>query len=181
MYAEDKIWTEANNSEIKYSLDEVFSLLKKNMESNLETDTKLMIGTDSHRQKHMYHFVTVIGIWNVGRGGTYFHCSTLEPKKNFGGSQKMRLHTEVLKSIEIALICEEHIKMKPEIHIDASPEEVNNFSSSFSEMLKGYVISNGYNAILKPNSFMANTIADKHTRIKKVKKRKKWIENSLKL
>lgn len=156
------VWVEGNDPK-QYTLDEVFALVQAKV-SNPETDTHVMVGTDSHSYGVNYHFITVICAWNVGKGGTYFYKSTLEPRKTFAGSQKLRLQDEVTKSLAVAFELEAKMGIKPEVHIDASPAYKKEFSSSFSDFLKGYVLSSGYDAILKPESFVSNCIADKHTR-----------------
>jgi uncharacterized protein len=162
-------WVEADQHGIFYTLKDIFDIIEKRMKMHPETQTRVMIGTDSHGIQNMFHFVTVLGVWNVGKGGTYFHFSRFEPKKQYHGVEKLRLQNEVNKSLEIAFAIEEKFKIKPEIHIDISTEEKENFSSSMCELLKGYVLSSGYQPILKPDGFIASAIADKHTR-KKIKK-----------
>lgn len=163
------VWVQGNDPK-QYSLEEVFALVQ-GRKSNPETITHVMVGTDSHSYGAQYHFVTVLCVWDEGKGGTYFYKSALEPRKIFAGSQKMRLQDEVTKSLALAFELEAKTGIKPEVHIDASPPDKKEFSSSFSDFLKGYVLSSGYDAILKPDSFVSNCIADKHTR-KRVRGRK---------
>lgn len=166
-------WYEAGESNKKMTLEEVYAAIQKRL-SNPDTITHIMVGTDSHSYGAFYHFVTVICAWDEGKGGNYYLKSALEPRKTFQGSQKLRLQDEVTKSLVAAAGIEETFGIKPEVHIDASPPSKKEFSSSFSDTLKGYVLSSGYEAILKPNSFVSNCIADKHTR-KKVRGKKKWV------
>lgn len=166
-------WYEAGEGQLKMSFEDVLSKIKKRV-SNLDTKTHIMVGSDSHSYGNFYHFVTVICAWDEGKGGTYYLKSSLESRKVFNGSSKMRLQFEVTKSLEVAMEIEELLAIKPEVHIDASPPGKKEFSSAFSDILKGYVLSSGYEAILKPASFVSNCIADKHTR-KKVRGRKKWL------
>jgi predicted RNase H-related nuclease YkuK (DUF458 family) len=162
-------WTQGNDPK-QYTMDEMFDLVRARYH-NPETITHVMVGTDSHSAGPNYHFVTVLCVWDEGKGGTYFYQSCFEPRKTFAGSQKMRLQDEVTKSLALAFQLEEKTHIKPEVHIDASPPAKKEFSSSFSDFLKGYVLSSGYDAILKPDSFVSNCIADKHTR-KRVRGRK---------
>lgn len=166
-------WYEAGESHLKMTFEEVITALDKRIR-NPDTDTLIMVGTDSHAYGGYFHFVTVICAWDKGKGGSYYLMSALEPRKTFNGSSKMRLQDEVTKSLVVACEIEEKLKIKPEVHIDASPPGKKEFSSAFSDTLKGYVLSSGYEAILKPMSFVSNCIADKHSR-KKVRGRKKWL------
>lgn len=170
------VWIQGNDHGKTYVLDEVIELVRQRV-ANPDTTTHVMVGTDSHSFGANYHFITVICAWDVGKGGTYFYQSALESRKSFAGSQKLRLQDEVTKSLVIAYELETKLGVKPEVHIDASPPNSKEFSASFSEMLRGYVLSSGYDAILKPDSFVSNCIADKHTR-KRVRGRKKWIAKS---
>lgn len=163
------VWIQGNDPK-HYTLEEVFTVIQAKV-ANPETTTHVMVGTDSHSYGAHYHFVTVLCVWDEGKGGTYFYLSALEPRKAFNGSQKMRLQDEVTKSLAVAFQLEEKCGIKPEVHIDASPPSKKEFSSAFSDLLKGYVLSSGYDAILKPESFVSNCIADKHTR-KRVRRRK---------
>lgn len=156
------VWIQGNDPK-RYSTEEVFKIVKVKIE-NPDTETNVIVGTDSHSYGLYYHFVTVICIWNVGKGGTYFYKSVLEPRKNFQGSQKIRLQDEVTKSLTVAFEMENVIGIKPKVHIDISPPSKKEFSSSFSDFLKGYVLSSGYDPILKPECFVSNCIADKHAR-----------------
>lgn len=166
-------WFEAGDYRNALSLKDVLSRVSVHLR-NPDTTTKVMVGTDSHASSSNYHFVTVICVLNVGKGGTYYLKSCLEPRKVFNGSQKMRLQEEVTKSLIVAFEVEKELLMKPEVHIDASPAYKKEFSSSFSDLLKGYVLSSGFDAILKPDSFVSNCVADKHTRQKiRGKKNKK--------
>lgn len=170
------VWIQGDDNGRTYTFEEVLEVVRTRV-ANPETLTHVMVGTDSHSFGPNYHFITVVCAWDVGKGGTYFYRSALEPRKTFAGSQKMRLQDEVTKSITVAYELEQAIGVKPEVHIDASPPNSKEFSASFSENLRGYVLSSGYDAILKPESFVSNCIADKHTR-KRVRGRKKWIAKS---
>lgn len=164
-------WIEGNNPK-KHSIEEVFVRVMTKV-NNPNTNTHIMVGTDSHSYGTSYHFVTVICVWDEGKGGTYYYKSALEPRKTFQGSQKMRLQDEVTKSLTIAFEIEAKLGIKPEVHIDASPSSKKEFSSSFSDYLKGYVLSSGFEAILKPDSFCANAVADRHTRHKLRRRKEK--------
>lgn len=170
------VWVQGDDHSRTYSFEEVLEVVRLRV-ANPATLSHVMVGTDSHSFGPNYHFVTVVCVWDEGKGGTYFYRSLLEPRKSFNGSQKMRLQDEVTKSLAVAHDTEQGIGIKPEVHIDASPPSGKEFSSSFSENLRGYVLSSGYDAILKPDSFVSNCIADKHTR-KRVRGRKKWIAKS---
>jgi len=166
-------WIQGNDHTRNYSTEEVLKMVMTRVK-NPDTETHVMVGTDSHVFGQNYHFVTVLCAYDVGKGGTYFYRSAIEPRKIFQGSQKMRLQDEVTKSLAIAYEVEGATGIKPVVHVDASPPSKKEFSSSFSDSLRGYVVASGYEAVLKPDSFVSNCIADKHTR-RRTRGRKKWV------
>jgi hypothetical protein len=133
------------------------------------SEYEIAVGTDSqYRGKYLF-YITVIALWERGKGGTYYYRSEYMNRQNYASSQKMRMFEEVSKTIEVANVIEQHTGIKPICHVDASISVKKEYTSSFSEQLKGYVISSGYDCVLKPESYAANCIADKHTK-KKIKK-----------
>lgn len=67
-------------------------------------------------------------------------------------------------SIEVADFIVDKTGLIPEIHIDASPKGAGEFTSAFSDSLKGYAVSAGYECRLKPDSPIANAVADRHSK-----------------
>ena len=51
-----------------------------------------------------------------------------------------------------------------ELHLDVSPFGLNNGTSKYSDMLKGYVQGYGLDYRLKPDAWASQTIADKHSK-----------------
>lgn len=139
-----------------------------------EHEYQIIVGTDSHMQGRAFRFITVICVYRVGKGGNYFYLETYEPRENYiagnirgkkvKGNQKMRMFNEVEKSIEIAELLVDQTSVIPVVHIDASPSSGKEFTSAFSDQLKGYVTGQGFECVLKPDSFVANAVADKHTK-----------------
>ncbi|NDB86489.1 MAG: hypothetical protein EB127_27895, partial [Alphaproteobacteria bacterium] len=87
-------------------------------------------------------------------------------KKGFGAnsSQVPRMYEEVRRALEVASELEKQTGRKPMVHVDASKSHKKAFTSSFSEQLKGYVVSSGFECILKPDSYVASCIADRHSK-----------------
>ena len=130
-------------------------------------DCEIAVGTDSqYRGKYLF-YITVVALWERGKGGTYYYKSEYVKRLHFGNvNQKMRMFDEVGRTIEVANMITEQTGIKPVCHVDASAPVKKEFTSSFSEQLKGYVISSGYDCVLKPESYAANCIADRHTKRK---------------
>jgi predicted RNase H-related nuclease YkuK (DUF458 family) len=131
-----------------------------------ENEYQIIIGTDSNANGRQYKFVTVLALYNVGKGADYYYLASYEPRATFrGNNHKMRLFQEVAKSIEAADLIRDTTGITvTEVHVDASPKELNEFSSEFSDQLKGYVIASGYTVKIKPDSWCANCVADKHSK-----------------
>ena len=160
-------WKIANNSN-HFSLRDVFEHAKRDRKCTIS------VGTDSQVIGKTFRFISVLCIYNPGKGGFYYYLQKYCDRDNYRlHNQKMRMFDEVAKSIELAVLLRDETGVLPEVHIDASPEKYEEFTSSFSEQLKGYVLGMGFTPVLKPESFAASTIADKHTKKLSKKKQRK--------
>jgi len=144
------------------------SIEKRILESDDDQDFIVAVGTDSQIIGGKFCFVTVISLHRKGKGGTYhFKQELKKASEHMIKNQKMRMFEEVTKSLEVAMMMRETKGLEVQVHIDASPEaNTKSFTSKFSEQLKGYVVSSGFECLLKPDSYAANSIADKHTKKK---------------
>lgn len=150
----------------KYTDDDVCTHITTAMRDR-DHEYEIAIGTDSQVRGKLFRFITVVCIWKKGKGGMYYYRTEYTPRSQFPVSnQKMRMFDEVAKTIELATKIEEKTSFRPIIHVDASIPNKKEFTSSFSEQLKGYVVSCGYECVLKPESYVANCIADRHTKRK---------------
>lgn len=155
---EKKIWLDADNNILPITVEEwVLNVSQKH-------DYKLFIGTDSHIEGRKFRFATVVCLYEEGKGGNYVINKTYEDRLNFKGQPAARMFREVEYSIQMANFLFEKTGMIPEIHIDASPEDANEFTSSFSKNLVGYATGFGFKACIKPDSWVATTISDKYTK-----------------
>jgi predicted RNase H-related nuclease YkuK (DUF458 family) len=171
---EPEVLTPVNPLDLWYSPEkktigksELFKWLKETAMSKKfdeQQQIKLFVGTDSNIMGLRFRFVSVVCLYVVGKGGNYFYSVDWKPRELYRGNQQKRMFEEVAVSIELANEILDVVGLKPEIHVDASPKEAKEFTSSFSDNLKSYVISSGYDCKLKPESIAAYTIADKHTR-----------------
>lgn len=130
------------------------------------TEWEIGVGTDSQIRGSNVHFTTVICLYQKTKGGTYYYANSLVSKKNLGmgNNQVLRMYEEVRRALEIAMKIEEIAGIKPLVHVDASKPHRKVFTSSISEQLKGYVVSSGYECVLKPDSYIASCIADRHSK-----------------
>lgn len=144
------------------------SALKKRISSYLteEKDAKyrIIVGSDSQRTKNNSHdFIVAIVIHHIGAGGIYFWERSIIDKKM---TLKERMYQEALLSIQSAenifeLMRENGIsKYNIEIHVDIGR---NGETREMITEIVGMVRSNGYEVKIKPDSFGASKVADRHT------------------
>jgi len=153
-------------SDDRFTDEDIYAAITKSMR-DVGYDYEVAIGTDSQIRGKLFRFITVLCIWKKGKGGVYFYKTEYAPRSAFPiSNQKMRMFDEVGKTIELAIKIQEKTGFKPIVHVDASIPHKKEFTSSFSEQLRGYVVSCGYECVLKPESYVANCIADRHTKRK---------------
>jgi hypothetical protein len=161
-----------NSDGKRFAEDHVFGWVEKT-QLDRENEYQVIVGTDSHMAGRQFRFITVICVYRVGKGGNYYYTEEYEPRERYvgvargkkvKGNQKMRMFNEVERSVEMANRLFDTTGVLPIVHIDASPSHRHEFTSEFSEQLKGYVVASGYECVLKPDSFVANAVADKHSK-----------------
>lgn len=179
MYTDEQIaemqWIAPGETK-KYSVAEIGKFIRAYIRNPEYKDYKydVAIGTDSQMIGHAFQFISVISVHRIGKGGLYFYHKEFVPRAKFPiEDQKMRMYDEVARSIALGLHFREVQKLAPEIHIDASPSWKKEFTAKFSDELKGYVQGCGFECKLKPESYVAHAIADKHTKKKSRKKQRR--------
>lgn len=143
------------------AFDEIINFVSEQPEGNY----KLIIGTDSHTfLDDGVVFVTAIIIHRVGKGGRYFFH---KQKLHYMSSLRQRIYYETFLSLEVATRLTEklakngHEELNVEIHLDVG--EKGETRTMIKEVV-GMVIGSGYDARIKPDSYGASKVADKHTR-----------------
>lgn len=124
----------------------------------------IIVGSDSEKaEKDFYDFVSAIIIHHVGYGGIYFWRREVVKKKM---SLKERIYQEAIMS----LIASENLfsfvkkngicKYDIQIHVDIGHKgETRVLINEVVGMIRG----NGYDVKIKPDSFGASKVADRHT------------------
>lgn len=124
---------------------------------------KLIIGTDSHVRDDVC-FVTAIVVHRVGKGGRYYYCRKRDTKMP---SLKQRIFYEAALSMAVASRLAEKLsknglsEMDIEIHLDIGQ---NGETKDLIKEIVGMVTGSGFHAEIKPNSYGASKIADKHSK-----------------
>ena len=125
---------------------------------------QIVIGTDSQPHNGTgVDFVTAIVVRRVGNGGIYFWKSMSSKKKYV---LRQRMYEEASRSLEtaetvLALLHKDGItRYDVEIHVD-----IGKFGKTREMILEiiGMIRGSGYNVKMKPESYAASSIADRHT------------------
>ncbi len=138
------------------------------------------IGSDSQQFGKDTEYVTVVVVYNPGKGGRVFFCRERMPRIK---ELRERLWKEVWRSTELAMeltttpdIGEDPTQIEiAAIHIDANVDPKHK-SSKYVEELVGLVMGQGFNAIVKPEAWAASHAAD-HAVKHKDEKRKPHADN----
>ncbi|MFY9462781.1 MAG: ribonuclease H-like YkuK family protein, partial [Candidatus Sungiibacteriota bacterium] len=126
---------------------------------------KIIIGTDSQVTDEA-SLVTALTIWRVGNGAIHFWTRT-EIKKF--SSMRDRIWAEAIRSITLAqemrgrlqlALGDEFFWEGNEIHVDIGENgPTRELIDSVSGMIRGY----NFTPVIKPYSFGASIVADRHT------------------
>lgn len=124
------------------------------------------LGTDSHLKQQKCVFSTaicLIGSSHFARN-TYFVTRSTAPSRLYQ-TLFQRITEEVQQSVDMGLkLLEVCPTIDIELHLDISPEEVNEGTSKFANMLVGYARGSGFECKIKPDAFAASSVADKHSK-----------------
>lgn len=133
---------------------------------------ELTIGTDSQSFSDHTKIVEIIALHRKGNGGIYFHHTDYVPKFK---TLRDKIYAETTRSLDLAddFMLEVAIKLEEaglniddinvhfQIHCDIGK------SGKTRELIKeivGWVTSEGYDCLIKPDSYAASSIADKYSK-----------------
>jgi predicted RNase H-related nuclease YkuK (DUF458 family) len=148
----ERQWKTIEGVEVK----DVEKYIKEALENS--EDKAIHIGSDSQQTQKFTEFVTVVVILNKGKGGRAIYTRERTPRIK---SLRERLLKEVWMSVTTGLAIQGHISESVEmsVHIDANPN-IKFKSSSYVKELTAMVVSQGFEAILKPEAWCASHAAD---------------------
>ncbi len=146
--------------------DEVIDELIRYIREEPKADYKITIGTDSNASNYA-QFVTAVTVLRVGNGGRYFWTRS---EKIFCPNLHDRIYKETMQSITFTQELKSRLKDKIgedffwddkiSVHIDVGQNgPTKELIESVVGMVKGY----GFEAVIKPYSFGAFVVADRHT------------------
>lgn len=145
------------------SFEEMFREIAAFMSEEPESHYKLIVGTDSQLQEDT-HFVTAVVIHRQGKGARYFYTRERERKIQ---SLRQRIFYEASRSLGVASRLAERLSRNGyahtnvEIHLDIGPRGE---TKELIREIVGMITGSGFDAKIKPESFGASKVADKHTK-----------------
>ena len=154
------------------NFEEVIEEIIKYVNNESGAQYKITVGTDSEGTNNT-HFVTAIAVLRVGNGGKYFWTRS---EKTFCPTLRDRIYKETMHSIMFVQELKSRLKdnlgeeffwpasqggdNKITVHLDVGKNgPTKDFIESVVGMVKGY----GFEAIIKPDSYCAFVLADRHT------------------
>ncbi len=146
-------------------LDTVVQAIRQFVEIEPERFYKVIVGTDSNASD-LSSLVTAITVWRVGNGAIHFW--TRSAPKNFP-SMRERIYQEAITSITLAQELRSRLQESlgdeffwdgNEIHVDVGR---NGPTKELIETVTGMIKGFNFNPVIKPDSFGASIVADRHT------------------
>lgn len=151
--------------EIEQIPEKLFEFYEKN--KKYDTDFQVIVGTDSQNFSDT-KIVNVIAIICDGHGGIYFYnidhirkINNVREKLYVETDQSLVLMDNILRLIEDEdKYSELYEKCMFTIHVDAGHSEYGK-TKELIPAIVGWIKSQGYECSVKPDSFVASTIADR--------------------
>lgn len=126
----------------------------------------LIVGTDSQNHTDT-KIVSVIAIVCEGHGGIFFYTqkrvpliSSLRKKLEIETGDSLKIAVELLEDLEMEWYREFRENVPMSVHIDAGTG-ARNKTAGLVDGLVGWVRATGLNCEVKPDSFVASSIADR--------------------
>lgn len=143
------------------SIEKIYDILNTVIKSK---DHKVIIGSDSVKLEDVFVFTKAICILNKEfYDRRYFYLKQKISDDRYSDLSK-RLLKETSDSIGLALLLKERFNnINIEIHADVN-NDPKHMSSRYRNMIAGYINGCGFDVKTKPDSFVASSIADLHTR-----------------
>lgn len=155
-----------NPTQGNLTLDQVMDELVKYIKKNPEKTYEVIVGCDSSSEE-MPHFPLVVAILKKGEGGRFFLKKVSYGNRIFHVWRE-RILEEVLLSCQFAVHLKEELAIKLAglnyefryIHADIG---ANGQTRDMIKELTGLIVGNGFEPKIKPESFVASSVADKYS------------------
>lgn len=142
-------------------IENIFDILRSVSKSK---DHKIIVGTDSVKLGYDFVFTSAICVLN----GEFYDRRYFYTREKIKDDSFLDLPKRLLKETEDSIALALNIKDKLananiEIHADVNTSSLH-MSSRYKNMITGYITGCGFDVKTKPQSFVASSIADLHTR-----------------
>jgi len=148
----------------RISVEQVFADINSFINQSPQDIYKIIVGTDSMTRNETV-FVSAIVIHRLGRGARYYYRK--EPRRHIN-SLRQRIFYETALSLEISTHLKDFLatsslleKVNLEVHVDIGN---NGQTRDLIREILGMVTGSGLVAKIKPDSFGASKVADRHTK-----------------
>jgi len=142
------------------SFNDVLTQIITYMNEDLKSEYNIVVGTDS-QNTNKTKMVLVICILRKGKGGKYFYyVENIAKVKDI----RTKIYHETKVSLDCAKEINEYLYMNTEINYTFSIHAdigKNGESSKLINEIVGWVEAEGFHCDIKPNSYVASTIADR--------------------
>mgnify|MGYP001593936128 CR=1 FL=1 len=148
------------------TLGRVFEEIILYVKAQPERSYQIIVGSDSASQNPV-SLVTALTLWRVGNGGVHFW---VESDKKFFHTLRDRIYEEAMQSLTLAQEIRSGLRErlgedffwddKIRVHIDIGE---NGPTRDLIDQVVGMVKGFGFEAVIKPGSFGASQVADRHT------------------
>lgn len=141
----------------------VIEKIAKYIKSDLNFKYKVIVGTDSEMRNSQAEFATAVIVHRIGKGGVYFWRRN-QSQKTFSIEERIAKETQF--SIELAWKLRDTFQhnglsgYEPEVHLDIGEGGI---TRDMIRWVTGMVLGSGFEYKIKPDSFGATKIADRHT------------------
>lgn len=143
------------NIKIPQVFEEILAYIKEKPEKSYD----IIVGCDSSSGQEPYFPVAVV-VLRKGEGGRFFLKRIAYQQRKFY-TWKTRILEEVMLSCELALLLRERFGSRVRyVHADIGE------SGATNDMIKevtGLIRGNGFEPKIKPESFVASSVADRYT------------------
>lgn len=159
--ADDLIFTSPTKGPMNF--DQMFIDIVGYMQANPHDNHRLIIGTDSQHGDETC-FVTAIIVRREGKGARYFYT---RERERIGGSLRQRIFYEAARSLGVASRLAESLAengyadLNVEIHLDIGEQGP---TRALIREVVGMVVGSGFDVRIKPDSYGASKVADRHTK-----------------
>lgn len=145
------------------TFDAMMADLTRYIDEVPDLPSKIIVGTDSHVRDEAC-FVTAVIVHRIGKGARYFYRKRRQRKIQ---SLRQRIFYETSLSLAVASRIADRLASRGlrnaevEIHCDVGQ---HGDTKELIREIVGMVVGSGFDAKIKPNSYGASKVADKHTK-----------------